>query len=77
MGWLNDNYLVVADFFIKSSYRDAKGEERPCYRVTENARVICEQYGIQLSPNFVKVPEYQQLQLFDFMNCGKGTDNKE
>lgn len=31
---LNDNHLVVVDFFIKSSYLDAKGEERPCYEVT-------------------------------------------
>lgn len=32
---LNDNHLVVADYFIKSSYVDAKGEERPCYEVTK------------------------------------------
>lgn len=32
---LNDNRMAVADFFIKSSYRDAKGEERPCYKVTK------------------------------------------
>lgn len=31
---LNDNHLVVDEFFIKSSYKDAKGEERPCYEVT-------------------------------------------
>ena len=31
---LNDNHLVVADYFIKSSYLDAKGEVRPCYEVT-------------------------------------------
>lgn len=32
---LNDNHLVAADYFIKSSYLDAKGEERPCYKVTK------------------------------------------
>lgn len=32
---LNDNQMVVVDFFIKSSYTDAKGEERSCYKVTK------------------------------------------
>lgn len=32
---LNDNHLAVVDFFIKSSYLDSKGEERPCYEVTK------------------------------------------
>ena len=32
---LNDNQMVVVDFFIKSSYADAKGEERSCYKVTK------------------------------------------
>lgn len=32
---LNDNHLVVVDFFMKSSYLDSKGEERPCYKVTK------------------------------------------
>lgn len=32
---LNDNHLVVEDFFIKSTYVDSKGEERPCYEVTK------------------------------------------
>lgn len=31
---LNDNHLVVADYFLKSSYIDTKGEKRPCYNVT-------------------------------------------
>lgn len=129
---LNDNDIVVVDYFIKSSYLDAKGEERPCYEVTklgcdflankstgekgvlftaryvkrfyemenriqrvaitehpgevanlikvlsrlmerqgtiphkvaENARLICEQYGITLIRDFVKMPECEQMQLF-------------
>lgn len=32
---LNDNQMVVADYFIKSSYLDDKGEERPCYLLTK------------------------------------------
>lgn len=132
---INDNHLVVAHFFIKSSYQDAKGEERPCYQVTkmgcdiiankstgekgvlftaryvkrfyemengakqvpltehpgevanllkivsrlmerqgvnpyrvaENAKLICEQYGIALSTDFVKQPEYEQMNLSEFI----------
>ena len=32
---LNEAQMGVVDYFIKSSYRDAKGEERPCYKVTK------------------------------------------
>lgn len=31
---LNDNNIGVVDYFSKSNYIDAKGEERPCYNVT-------------------------------------------
>lgn len=31
------------------------------------ARIICEQYGIQLPENIVKVPEYTQMALSEFM----------
>ena len=32
---LNDNKIVVVDFFIESSYKDAKGETRKSYLVTK------------------------------------------
>lgn len=32
---LNESQMAVADYFIKSSYIDSKGEERPCYEVTK------------------------------------------
>lgn len=32
---LNEGQMSVVDYFIKSSYVDAKGEERPCYEVTK------------------------------------------
>lgn len=32
---LNDNKIVVVNYFIKSAYTDDKGEERPCYKVTK------------------------------------------
>lgn len=128
---LNDNQMVVSDYFIPSTYQDAKGETRPCYEVTklgcdflankftgekgvlftaryvrrfcemehevkqipltehpgevaniikvlsnrmdkqgsvpyktvEMAQMICEQYGIKLPDDFIKVPEYEQIKL--------------
>lgn len=32
---LNENQMVPVDFFIKSTYKDSKGEMRPCYNVTK------------------------------------------
>lgn len=32
---LTDNHLVVSDFFIPSSYKDASGRENKCYEVTK------------------------------------------
>lgn len=32
---LNEGQMSVFDYFVKSSYLDAKGEERPCYEVTK------------------------------------------
>ena len=34
------------------------------YKSAEMAKLICEQYGIQLPADFVKLPEYKQLSLF-------------
>ena len=127
---LNEGQMSVVDFFYKSSYLDAKGEERPCYEVTrlgcdflankstgekgvlftaryvkrfhemeqdqvepnpteipigevasylkamdrvavrqglapykiaENFKKVSEQFGIQLTDDFVKVPTYEQI----------------
>lgn len=133
---LADNDIVVSDYFIPSTYKDASGKENKCYEVTrmgcdflankstgekgvlftaryvkrfnemenqtkqvpltehpgevanlikilssrmdkqgsapyksvEMAQMVCEQYGIQLPADFVKVPEYIQLRLSDFAN---------
>ena len=34
------------------------------YKSAEMAKIVCEQYGIRLPADFVKVPEYEQLSLF-------------
>lgn len=130
---LNEGQMSVVDFFHKSFYVDAKGEERPCYEVTrlgcdflankstgekgviftaryvkrfqemenrirqvpltehpgevanylkemgkrmekeqmaphkiaEAFKMVSEQFGIQLPDDFVKVPAYEQMNLFD------------
>lgn len=134
---LNEGQMSVVDYFIKSSYLDAKGEERPCYEVTkigcdflankftgekgilftakyvkrfhdmeniihqkvyetkatslgevasyakemdrrmekqgsepwkicEAFKMVSEQFGIVLPTDFIKVPDYQQMQLTDY-----------
>ena len=40
----------------------------PAYKIAEAFKMECEQFGIQLPADFVKVPEYIQLQLSDFAN---------
>lgn len=131
---LSEAQMGVADYFIKSSYKDAQGKERPCYQVTklgcdflankstgekgviftaryvkrfyemehkeaekvyetkatslgevasftkemdrrlekqgtapwkicEAFKMVSEQFGIRLPDDFVKVPEYEQMEL--------------
>lgn len=33
--YLNEGKIALVDFFIESTYIDAKGEQRPCYDVTK------------------------------------------
>lgn len=37
------------------------------YKIAEAFKMECEQFGIQLPADFVKVPEYEQMQLSSFM----------
>lgn len=46
---------------ILSSRMDKQGSVP--YKVSEMAKLICEQYGIRLPDDFVKVPEYEQAKL--------------
>lgn len=41
------------------------------YKVAENAKLICTQYGIQIIEDFVKVPKYVQMDLSDFVSGEK------
>ena len=38
------------------------------YKSVEMAKLVCEQYGIQLPADFVKAPDYEQLSLFGNTN---------
>lgn len=35
--YLNQSKIGVVDFFIPATYKDEKGENRPCYKLTERA----------------------------------------
>lgn len=44
------------------------------YKVAENAKLICTQYGIRTIEDFVKVPEYVQMHLSDFLGGEKNAE---
>ena len=39
----------------------------PAHKIAEVFKLECEQFGIQLPTDFVRVPEYEQMTLNDFM----------
>lgn len=43
------------------------------YESMDAARLICEQFGIHLPENIVKIPEYEQMRLSDFMGVTRAT----
>lgn len=40
------------------------------YKSAEMVKMVCEQFGIQLPADFVKVPEYEQVTLKALLNEG-------
>lgn len=54
--------------YLKVMDRVAFRQNLPPYKIAENFKKVSEQFGVQLTVDFVKVPEYEQLSL-DF---GKG-----
>ena len=56
---LNEGQMSVVDYFVKSSYLDSKGEERPCYNVTKLgcdflANKFTGEKGVIFSARYVK-----------------------
>ena len=37
------------------------------YKSAEMVKMVCEQYGIQLPADFVKVPKYEQMSIVKFL----------
>ena len=37
------------------------------YKSAEMVKMVCEQYGIQLPADFVKVPKYEQMSIMEFL----------
>lgn len=66
---LTDNPGKVANLInVLAKRMDKQGSE--AYKSAEMAQLICTQYGIQLPDDFVKFPEYTQMNLFDDVECG-------
>lgn len=64
---LTDNPGKVANLInVLAKRMDQQGSEP--YKSAEMARLICLQYGIQLPEDFVKRPEYKQMDLSDFVS---------
>lgn len=64
---LNNHKIMVVDYFIKSSYTDAKGEERPCYKFTKMgcefiANKFTGEKGILFTAKYVK--KFNQMEGF-------------
>lgn len=54
---------------VLSARMDRQGSEP--YKSAEMAQMLCEQYGIQLPEDFVKVPGYEQMVLWDYADRQK------
>lgn len=53
---------------VLSSHMDKQGISP--YKSAEMVKMVCEQYGIRLPDDFVKVPEYEQVTLKALLNEG-------
>ncbi len=49
--------------YLKAMDRVATRQNLAPYKIAENFKKVSEQFGIQLSEDFVKVPEYEQMTL--------------
>lgn len=49
--------------YLKAMDRVATRQNLAPYKIAENFKKVSEQFGIQLSEDFVKVPEYEQITL--------------
>ncbi|HCW79903.1 MAG TPA: hypothetical protein DG942_02215 [Ruminococcaceae bacterium] len=74
---LNQSKIGFVDFFKKSGYKDAKGEERPCYNITKKgcefvANKLTGEKGIIFTAAYVNAFHYMEDKL-----AGKPTKPKK
>ncbi len=50
--------------YLKAMDRVAVRQNIAPYKIAEAFKMVSEQFGIQLPVDFVKIPEYEQMQLF-------------
>lgn len=53
--------------YLKVMDRVAIRQNLAPYKIAENFKRVSEQFGICLSDDFVRVPEYQQMNISEFM----------
>jgi len=73
---LSDNQMVVADYFIKSSYIDVQGKERPCYLFTKMgcefiANKFTGEKGVLFTAKYVK--KFNEME--GFINNSRSLSN--
>ena len=54
--------------YLKAMDRIAVRQNRAPHRIAVNFKKVSEQFGIQLSEDFVNAPEYEQISLSDFVD---------
>ncbi len=54
--------------YLKAMDRIAVRQNLAPYKIAANFKKVSEQFGIQLSEDFVNVPEYNQMNLSDFVD---------
>lgn len=52
--------------YLKAMDRVAHRQNLPPYKIAENFKKVSEQFGVELTEDFVNVPEYRQMNLSDF-----------
>ncbi len=63
---LNEVKIELVDFFIESTYIDAKGEERPCFNVTRKgcefiAHKMTSQKGTEFTARYVNTDKLSPI----------------
>lgn len=58
--------------YLKAMDRTAVRQDLAPYKIAENFKKVSEQFGIRLTEDFVKTPEFEQMSMWDFGKAGEG-----